>query len=233
MTADWSVVLRPTVQRILETLVPGERTLKELTAEIGITKQSLQRHLASMEQLGVVSRVYRPTAQGREVIYALRGVSFHIEVHPGAPIIAWAAGGAVDRAVPLTAQITQETERLEVALLLRRVLALPRVAARAFIVLFGSVARGEATWKSDIDLLFVLSVDDPVMRERIEDDTAQAQVTMKHPVQIEFTTDEAFVTGARRIDAIAAREGIVVHTPNSRRCDALWAKMTRSSGIGL
>ena len=101
-----------------------------------------------------------------------------------------------------------------------------------FVVLFGSVALGEATWKSDIDVLFVL--EDASFEEgraAILDELANIQDDLTHPVRAHAASRGGFLDGGTRIARAAAEEGIVIHAPEKEV--ELWRPMKRHKNIAL
>lgn len=232
---DWSGLLRPTARRILDTLLQGPASFGELADATGLTKAGLQRPLANLELLGVISRTYRPVPGSREVVYALEGCSLRLDIRPpvesvpGAAL-AWASPGRVDPEFPLAGQVPKPRDREEVVTALRRLRdGAPDAWDALFVVLFGSVARGESGAKSDIDLLLVLPREDRALRERLADLVARAQVDLTLPLQPFFTTRRAFLDAKTRIDAAAARDGLILHGDPRER--SLWNRMTRYGTI--
>lgn len=239
MEADWAILLRPTVRQILETLLSGPRSLTEMAARTDLTKPALQRHLKDLERLGVVARTYRPVGLSREVVYTLEGCSLHLELRPSAPddpaggtALSWASAGREDAEFPLAAQIPKPSDRADVVNVLR---ALREGTATAwpslFLVLFGSIVKGESTKKSDIDLLVVLPGANRKFQEGVAGILADAQEAATLPIQPFFTTRESFLAARTRIDAVAAREGVVLHGDPRER--DLWNRMTRYRTISI
>ena len=233
------MLFRPTVRRILQSLLAGSKSLTDLSEETRLTKQALQRHLKDLERIGVIDRAYRPIGASREVVYHHAGCSLRLEIRPpgtadplSGTVLSWATAGHEDPAFPLTAQIPRPEHRNEVVLVLRRLKrALAEDFGSLFIVVFGSFVRGEATRKSDIDLMFVLPGEDARLRERTEDAIADLQSDVEHAIQPFFATREAFLAGKKRMPAAAAEEGMVVHAPAEER--ELWSLMKRYRTISI
>jgi predicted nucleotidyltransferase len=231
--SDWAAVLKPAVRPLLERLLQGPASLSELSAASGISRQAAHEHMAGLVALGVASKEEVRTATGREVRYELRPASLHLELRPQAKaVIAWASAGHLDPAFPLTAQIPQEDLRNEVAsalALIARSYGAGFPDDVPFVVLFGSVARGEATWKSDIDLMFVTS---PAgNEERLRDAAAGAQEHTQHPIRVHVTAPEDLLAGRRLIEREALESGLIIHA--KEETDPLWARMDRYKRISL
>lgn len=248
---DWASLLRPSARRILEALLDGPLTLTELAARCGVTKPSVSRPLRELESLGAIRRHELRDARGREVQYSLVGVSIHLEIHPEERYaISWASTGPNASGDLLLAQIRDPALRAELQTLLgawRVQLAArtdptdptPSTIAgpipwweRISLVVYGSVARGEATWKSDIDVLVVGATDVPAsIRNVMLDAAADVETTTKHAVRVQFTTLALFLAADRVIDREAREEGVVVHAGGGE--DRLWPAMTRYRRISI
>ena len=232
MDGDWGVLLRPSGQRILNALLPGPRSLTELAAALALTKPAVQRPLKELERLGVVQREYRPRQGTREVVYRAQGCSLRLDILPGGLALAWGTAGAADLEFPLAGQVADPGHRADVLAVLRHVRrAAPDAWDELFIVLFGSVARGEATRKSDIDLMVVLPRKDRGLQDRLADAVAATQREAEHALQPFFTTRAAFLAAEKKMEVVAAREGMVVHGTTSGH--ALWSMMTRYRTISI
>lgn len=234
---ETEAILRPTSRRILEALIGGRRSLTELSAATGLKKQSLAPYLRALAELGFLEHVTTSTPTGREVHYELLAGSLHLEVRPEAEaFIAWRSVGAVHHDFPLLSQIRDPGVRTEVlstlAGLRARLTSYEGFWSEAFIVLFGSVARDEATWKSDIDLLFVTrSEERSRYEEAMLDGLAVLQDQLEHPTRAHFATREGFLRRPGVIEREAAREGMVLHDPWGE--SELWKAMGRYKRILL
>ena len=245
MADDWSIVFRPAPRRILTALLAGARSLTELSEETGLRKPSLQPHLKELTALGAIRRDTVATPLGREVRYHLCDVSIHLDLSARAgAAIGWATQGSVDWEFPLTGQVPQQKPREEVTLFLRRLA--PRVSARlggelwhgAFVILYGSAARGEATWKSDLDLLVLLA--DPPREDieaAIDEVVAEVQMVGPHALAVRLAEKAAFLRSQKQMDREIAAEGMVVWGPRPKEGEevsqAVWARMKRYKGISI
>jgi DNA-binding transcriptional ArsR family regulator len=61
------VAAEPTRRRLLQLLVPGERTVTELASHFPVTRSAISQHLAILAEVGLVSA----RKQGRERYYRL------------------------------------------------------------------------------------------------------------------------------------------------------------------
>lgn len=233
--ADWSVITRPASTRLLDALLSGRKSLTELASIVGVSKPSLLPTLKRLAEAGWVERDEVRLPSGREVYYSLRGGSIHLELRPEAGVaVAWATQGRVDDQFPLASQVADPATREEVLTALR---LLRSKMKRAFeknelsIVLFGSAARQEMTWKSDIDLLFVVRGDGVGdLAEQIHDRVAEVQEFVTHAVRAHVMEESDLLSQKSVIAKEAAKDGIVLvaHTEAP-----LWTKMERHRTISL
>jgi predicted nucleotidyltransferase/DNA-binding HxlR family transcriptional regulator len=229
------VLLRPASRRVLGALLTGRRSLTELAAVMGVAKPSLQPTLKRLAELGWIRREEIRAPTGREVYYSLQSASLHVELRPEHGVaIAWASAGPIDDDFPLASTVGDVTVRQEILVALRLLREKMRglFAKNAFsIVLFGSAARGEMTWKSDIDLLFIEHYEDPgPLYDHIQNCVADIQDFVTHPVRAHFVSLDEFMRGKKAIAKEAAREGLVLH---AQREAPLWAKMEKHRAISL
>lgn len=231
--SEAGALIRPASARIVSALVQGRRSLTEIAAAVRTSKPTVLATLRRLEEAGWVEREEVRDARGREVFYALRAGSIHIDLRPEAKcIVAWASPGAIDEHFPLTAQIKELDVRGEVLTALRRIKRdLGRDWRRFTVVLFGSAARGELTWKSDIDLAFIFEreADDEAI-QAVYDGAAEVQELVSHRIRIHMVPREAIPLGKGALVQEILREGIVV---SGERDDPLWSMMTRHSGISI
>jgi predicted nucleotidyltransferase len=229
---DPGVILRPASRRLLASLVGGRRSLTELAEAAGVAKPSVIPTLRRLEEQGWVERedVRGPT--GREVFYRMLAGTVHVELRPeNGCIISWASQGRIDSRFPLTAQITDLAVREEVLTALR---IFSRRLRRKFhlfaVVLFGSAARGQVTWKSDIDLGFIFERDGvaDAALEALYEAAAEAQEFVSHPVRVHPIMRSALLAGTGTMIQEVSREGIVLI---AEREDPIWPKMARHRTI--
>lgn len=227
---DWSVMLRPAVRRILDAMLGGATTLTSLSQETGLSKSALVPHLKTLAALGVVQGERVPTSTGAEAHYRLRDVSLHLSIDPHrSAAISWASVGSWTPDAPLLGQVPQPEIRAELALLLQRLPALAR--KDDVLILFGSAARGEATWKSDIDLLALRDAADPRTEAALREAQYETEMETRHKFSIAFVTRDEWTAGRKRLVQEAREEGMVVWA--ARGENAPWATLKRYSAIRI
>jgi predicted nucleotidyltransferase len=218
---------------VIGCLLAGQRTLTELADLTRLSKPTLLPVLKRLTDLGWVSRVELRQTTGREVAYRLVGGSLHFEVRPDTgTILQWASLGEQDDQFPLVSQVEDLQVREELLIVLRQ---LRKKWRKDFdqrfytVVLYGSAARDEVTWKSDIDLMFVGDHEDPgLVSEVVQDAIADVQEFVSHPVRGVFETRKDFLAGEGRLVKEAAQEGMILVA--SRR-DPIWRAMKRYTSI--
>jgi len=142
-----------TPKRILQELSTGEKTLTELAEAVEISKQGVLKHLNSMEEEGMVESRLESNEQGRTKIFSLDNFTELTTTNKRGFIISFRSDSSLDPRYPLIGQIPQMEFREQLKEYLE---AVDSMNIRPLsVVVFGSVARGEATWKSDIDVLFL------------------------------------------------------------------------------
>lgn len=69
---SFQILADPTRRKVLEALIPGERQVNDLVAEVGIQQSGVSRHLRILHEAGFVTM--RPDGQRR--IYSLKPEPF-------------------------------------------------------------------------------------------------------------------------------------------------------------
>jgi len=228
--ADWAVLLKPAVRRIIDAMLGGATTLTAIAEATGHSKPALVPQLKALAELGVVHGERIPTSTGSEAHYRLRDVSLHLSIDAArSAAVAWATPGRWDAELSLLAQVPQPEVREEVRRLLLALRDAGQLPRDAVLILFGSAARGEATWKSDIDILVLVEALDP-RRERAFDEAAfEAQIGTQHAFSPTFVTRDEWTSNRKRIVQEARAEGIILWGGE----EAPWSSMKRYGAIRL
>lgn len=230
--AEWALLLKPSVRRVLDAMLGGATTLTEIAAVTGLTKSALVPHLKAMGELGLVhgERVATPT--GSEARYRLRDVSLHLSIDAArSTATSWATVGPWTPESPLTAQIPQPAVRSEVDRLLLELRKAGVLGRGETLVLLGSVARGEATWKSDIDVLVLRDTRDAAWEDAYLRAQFEVEMGAQHRFSTTFITRDDWTAGRKRLVQEARDEGIVIWT--TRGEEAPWSTMKRYAAIRI
>jgi predicted nucleotidyltransferase len=203
--------LTPTRRILLEALLAKGRSLSELEVLTGKRKPTLLKHLAFLEESGVVKKEAVTTAVGKETRYSLRPYTLflHIDPEKGA-FVRLETPDAVHLPLLLVEQIPQEEFRADVRRYVRHLAAACRDWPRQpAVIVFGSVARGEGTWKSDIDAVVL------VPRQRgatatLRRSLAEAANEAKHILKPHFLGVKEFLVGEPDVVQEAKEEGMLV-----------------------
>ena len=206
---------------ILGALAQGPRSLGELEALAGRKKPTLLKHLGLLEEEGVVRKETVTTRTGRQARYRLQAHTLFLRLDPEAgAVLEFETAEAVDLQFLLAGQVHQADFRRDMTSYLR---ALARACEGwphpPWVILFGSVARGEGTWKSDIDALVVLEPD--AIPKGLRGRPSRAEASLRkafaeaaqeaaHLLKPHFTTLEAFLGADSGVLRAAKEEGIVV-----------------------
>ena len=178
-------------KRILELLIEKDRTLSEISEELGLSKPATSKYLKRLEEEGVIEGSYERNREGRIVRYSLKPFHILLSVDPEERILVYLkANESLDVSYPFLGYIAQREFRREIKEYLSEV-------ARAgfdkcMVVLYGSVAKGTAHRKSDIDLLFLKDSWSKREKERILGLLANSSNKCSHKVDPIFKTVKEF-----------------------------------------
>ena len=141
-------------KRIIEILLQKNITLSEIAAEIGISKPTTSMYLKRLEENGIIKGKYEKNNAGRIIRYSLQPFQIIFSINPEEKMtINLIADTYLDEDFVLLGNILQKEFRNEVKEYLREISK--SSIDRYLIILYGSVAQGNAHRKSDIDLLFL------------------------------------------------------------------------------
>jgi len=141
-------------KQIIEILIQKDKTLPEISAIIGISKPATSKHLKKLEEVKIVKGTYELNSVGRTIKYSLQPFQIIFSIDPkNKSIIAFKADDSLDRDNIYLGHIKQKEFRGEVKKYLEGINNTD--FENYMIILYGSVAQGNAHRKSDIDLLFL------------------------------------------------------------------------------
>jgi DNA-binding Lrp family transcriptional regulator len=141
-------------KQIIELLIKNDRTLSEISSEIGISKPATSKYLKKLEEQNIIKGVYERNSIGRIIKYSLQKFHMVFSIDPkNKSIIGFKANEPIDTNYVYLGYIQQKEFREEVKNYLKEI---NKVSFdRYMIMLYGSVAQGAAHRKSDIDLLIL------------------------------------------------------------------------------
>ncbi|MCX6665756.1 MAG: nucleotidyltransferase domain-containing protein [Euryarchaeota archaeon] len=141
-------------KRIIEILLTGDKTLPELSMTLGISKPGTSKYLKKLEERRILRGTYEKNVDGRTIRYQLQPFQMVFSINPSLKtVLSFKADDTLDQEFFLLGSIPQKEFRNEVKEHLEKLIttSIPRYT----VILFGSVAQGTASRKSDIDVLLV------------------------------------------------------------------------------
>ena len=178
-------------KRILELLIEEDRTLSEISKELGLSKPATSKYLKKLEEEGVIEGSYERNREGRVVRYSLKPFHILLSIDPEERILVYLeADASFDVNYPSLGYIPQKEFREEVKEYLSEVIKAG--FDRYMVVLYGSVAKGSAHRKSDIDLLFLKENWSKRDKEKVLGLLANSSNKCSHKVNPVFKTVKEF-----------------------------------------
>ena len=141
-------------KHIIELLIQTDKTLPEISTEIGISKPATSKHLKKLEQQKIIKGTYERTTIGRTIKYSLQPYHLVFSIDPSKKLLVnFKADEPLDTDHHYLGYIQQKEYRDEVKNYLGKIITAS--IGEYMILLYGSVAQGSAHRKSDIDLLIL------------------------------------------------------------------------------
>lgn len=215
--------------RILEHLVRGgETSLSEITEAIGTSKPNVSKHLKDLADVGLVTESKEKTSAGVIARYTLNQFTYFLSVNPSAgSILSIESQSRFSLPFLLLEQIRDEEFKNDMEKLLKALLPQSRKKdALVAIILFGSVAEGKGTWKSDIDLAFIALEWTESSRKRIEGVVSDVNMDTRHQIRPQFLDKSQFINSDSMLVREMRESGIVIHCDIFERSE-IWREMAR------
>ena len=209
---------------ILNLLLDGDKTLTEISDELGMSKPAALKHLNELERFGMIVSETNNTRIGREKRFMVGSFSLVMSIDPEKGALVYSNNDPLYIDNPLVGQISQDGFREKVTIY---VAELTKAVKKDFtVILYGSIARGEGTSKSDIDLL-LLSKNKLGSRERNAVMEALHEGAIATQVQVKplFWTISEFLQKRDNLTKRIKNEGMILY--NAIRDDRLWKAMRR------
>ena len=152
----WNL-FRPVAFRIINELLPGGRSLTELSISLEISKPTLQqRYLSDLIEMGAIEKNIIKTQNGREARYRLLPFNYQFSIDPERKMaLNYTSDRAMNTSYPLLNQIRGKLSHEDMTKILEMMDDIPNLSKGLYIILFGSTAEGAETRKSDMDLIFL------------------------------------------------------------------------------
>jgi len=196
-------------KQIIEILLQKDTTLSELTDEIKISKPTTSMYLKRLEKNGIIKGNYEKNPVGRSIRYSLQPYHMIFSINPDTKrTINFIADTYLDEDFVLLGGISQKDFRLEVKEYLKEIITSP--LGEYLIILYGSVAQGLGTRKSDIDLLFLKNNWSKKEKEEILDLIASASNKCQHQSKPLFKTLNEFHEMDKTLQKQIKEQGIII-----------------------
>ena len=178
-------VLGDTKRRIVEHLIrEGERSLSHITEKMSLSKPSVSRHLKELVDLGMVKERKERTSAGRESLYSPNRFALLLVINPDAgSIVSIETQSRFSLPFLLLEQVKDDEFKRDLEALLDAISRLKEDERPIAIILFGSVAEGKGTWKSDIDAAFLSSNWDEASKGKMAELISDANMKTKHQIK--------------------------------------------------
>ena len=197
-------------KQIIEILLIKDKTLSEIAAEIGISKPTTSAYLKRLEEYGLIEGTYEKNHVGRTIRYSLKSFHMVFSINPDSKIsINFIADDSLDKDFVLLGNISQKELRKEVKEYLRGIIK--SSLEEYLIILYGSVAQGIGTRKSDIDLLFLKNKWSKKEKDEILGLTANASNQVDHQAKSLFKSIEEFENIDKTLKKEIKENGIIIY----------------------
>ncbi len=197
-------------QKIIEILLKKDKTLSEIATEIGISKPTTSMYLKRMEKDKIVIGTYEKNHIGRTIRYKLQPIHMVFSINPALQIaISFIADTILDEEFLFLGAIPQKEFRKEVKEYLKQIVKTS--IKKYLIILYGSVAQGNGTRKSDIDCLFIKENWSNKDKEQVLEKIAISSNKCDHQIKPLFKSIKKF----EQIDNLLQKEikehGIIIY----------------------
>lgn len=216
-------------ENILNSLLKGEKTLSRLSKEIGVSKQTTLSHLNELEEKGMVkSRSRKKEESGIRIkTYKIQSFSTLISIkatETGGYAVSFQSDAYLNPKFPLLNQVPQLEYREDMEKYLE---GIKKIEKPITVTLFGSVARGQATWKSDIDA--AIFSNEWTKEEKDDFLDKISEVNTKGEVRTSLNPHFKKYKSKDKITERIYEEGLIIHT--NKKGDQLWKKMKKYRSI--
>ncbi|MFQ6129120.1 MAG: ArsR family transcriptional regulator [Thermoplasmata archaeon] len=224
-------LLSDTQRRIVEYLIrEGERSLSEITEKMELSKPSVSRHLKELVNAGIVKERKERTSAGVEALYAPNRFTLLFAVNPdGRSLLTIETLSRFRLPFLLLEQVKDEEFKEDLEVLLSAVSGLKKDERPIAIILFGSVAEGKGTWKSDIDVAILTSSRNETLRERMERLISDASMKTKHQIKPHFLVSQE-LEGESMLVREIKRSGMIIYGDPYEE-SVPWKEMRRYKSI--
>jgi len=197
-------------KQIIEQLIESDKTLSEISEELGISKPATSKHLKKLEEQNIIKGTYERNSIGRTIKYCLQPFHIVFSIDPiNKSIIGFKANEPLDTNHIYLGYIQQKEFREEVKNYLKEI---KNVDFENFIIiLYGSVVQGSAHRKSDIDLLFLKESWSKKDKDQILEKIAIISNKCNHPAKPLFKSTKEFQNMDESLRNQIKENGIILY----------------------
>ena len=212
------------VKEILNLLIEGEKSLPKITDHLGISKPATIKYLNEMENIGLICSEMSTTKVGRMKMFKIRAYSFLFSIDPKRGGIIYQNNEPLYLDNPLVGQVEQDEFRAAMKIYMKTIIEKMKIDFVA--VLYGSIARGEGTSKSDIDLLLLSQKEwkgkeKNIIMNALHEGAIETQIQVK-PL---FWTVKDFLQKRDNLTKRIKNEGMILY--DTIEDEKLWKAMKR------
>jgi len=197
-------------KQIIELLIQNDKTLSEISTEIDISKPAASKYLKKLEEQNIIKGVYERNTIGRTIKYSLQQFHIVFSVDPiNKSIIGFKANEPIDTNYIYLGYIQQKEFREDVKNYLKEINNIN--FDKYLIMLYGSVAKGSAHQKSDIDLLFLKENWSKKEKEQVLQKIAIASDRCDHQAKPLFKSFKEFEDMDKSLQKEIKEDGIILY----------------------
>lgn len=224
--------LNSTQQKIVGYLLNhGERSLTEITEEVGLSKPTISRQLKELVDMGIVNERAEITDKGKIAVHSLKRFTLLLSFNPSAQsVLKIQTPSEFTLPLILLEQLREDEFKEDLRILLEAVQGLGKTNRPISIILFGSVAEEKATWKSDIDVAIIGLTWNKSSRNRMESLLSDVNMKTKHQVKPHFVEKLQFTGSESLLVNEIKNSGLVIYGDIFERSE-IWGQLKRYKSI--
>lgn len=212
-------------KQIIELLIQNDKTLSEISTEIGISKPAASKYLKKLEEQNIIKGVYERNPIGRTIKYILQQFHMVFSVDPiNKSIIGFKANEPIDTNYIYLGYIQQKEFREEVKNYLKEINSIS--FDKYMIILYGSVAQEIAHRKSDIDLLILKENWSKKDKDRVLEKIAIASDRCNHQAKPLFKSVKEFEDMDKTLQKQIKEDGIIIYE-KGKQCSRIKQQLRR------
>lgn len=216
-------------KEIINFLNTEDKNLPEIAKHLQISKPATSKYLKKLEQQKLIKGTYQKTKSGRTIRYQLQPFHLLCSINPESNTIIYLhSNKPLDEQFPYLGMIPQKSFQNEIKTYLSS-LSFSELDT-LLILLFGSVAKGTAQRKSDIDLLLIKDSWSKKEQNLILEELAEASINCQHQVKPLFKTKEELKNLNNEFKKEIYTHSIILFTKGNI-CKELMKKMKRYKNI--